>query len=469
MVVSAVLERALRHPDAAAATTEHGTLSFGRLADRVQAIAGSALLRDGRGTVTALQLADPAELLAAVLAVQLSEGIPLVCDSRWSAGYTRAVLAGLGGVPLINADALAASSPDAAARSPLATPRPLDGVAWASFSSGSTGEPRAIVRSDDSWARSFAPLRDLTGLTEADAMLLPSPLAGSLSMFGAMHALWAGCRVLAPSTDTDAALTVLLAETTVVHTTPTMFLRILDLIDGGVPHRLRLALLGGAALTGTERWRAVGHGIRVVSYYGAAELSFVAIDVDGSGLHPFPGVELRIEPLPGTEVGQVWVRSPYLSDGYLGSARGPFTRGSDGWASVGDLATVPHPGSEARPALELRGRVDGAILTAGATVIPEDVEAVLSALPGIRDAVVFGMPHPRLGAIVCVVVETTDAAGAAERAAWQAACRDRLTTAQQPRRWFATDALARTATGKPARARIVEAATHGTSGVRRLG
>jgi long-chain acyl-CoA synthetase len=289
-------------------------------------------------------------------------------------------------------------------------------------------------------------------------------------MFGVLHGLWAGCRVLVPTSGGDAALCRLLADATVVHATPTAFRRILDLIDGGTEHRLRVALIGGAALSAADRHRAASRGIQqVLSYYGASELSFVAIDVDGLGLRAFPGVELRIvaqdDSDPDLGLGRVDVRSPYLSGGYLGGAIGPFERDAEGWATVGDLATIPHPAGE--QTLELRGRGDGAILTAGATVVPEDVELVLRTLPGIREAVVFGVPHPRLGAMVCAAVETTDDAGAAERAHWQRVCREHLTAAQSPRRWFATATLPRTASGKPARAQTIGAVARDE--LRRLG
>lgn len=275
----------------------------------------------------------------------------------------------------------------------------------------------------------------------------------------------------------------MLAEATVVHTTPTSFLRILDLIEHGAPSRLRLAVIGGAALSGNERERARRLGIHAVCYYGAAELSFVAIDTDGAGLRPFADVELRAESVGGG-VGRLWARSRYLSNGYLGAQNGAFEQDVDGWATVGDLATMSsHADHGVCIPLELRGRGDGAILTAGATVVPEDVETLLRSLPGITDAVVFGAPHPVLGAIVCVVVETTNAAGAAERARWQSACRESLTTAQLPRRWYTIPQLPRTASGKPARAAVIEAALndgpsfdtsslapeHGVTGVRRLG
>jgi long-chain acyl-CoA synthetase len=188
----------------------------------------------------------------------------------------------------------------------------------------------------------------------------------------------------------------------------------------------------------------------VVSYYGAAELSFVAVDPDGQGLRPFDGVELRVD------AGVLWVRSGYFAEGYLGAAEGPFRRGPDGWATVGDLVDPDLSGP-----LRLRGRSDGAILTAAATVVPEDVEAALLGIEGIADAVVFALPHERAGELVAAVIETEPGRRPPTVAELRSQAGTVLTGTHRPRRWFWTDKLPRTAAGKPAREQIRHAAIEG--------
>ncbi|MGO1240275.1 MAG: AMP-binding enzyme, partial [Cellulosimicrobium funkei] len=105
--------------------------------------------------------------------------------------------------------------------------------------------------------------------------------------------------------------------------------------------------------------------------------------------------------------------------------------------------------------LVLRGRGDGAILSGGSTVVPEDVEVVLRAVPGVRDVVVLGTAHRRLGAVVTAVVECDDRSGL--RAHLERVARAALAPAQRPRRWYGTRALPRTPSGKPARGAVSEA------------
>jgi long-chain acyl-CoA synthetase len=418
------------------------------------------------GDVVAISLPDPVDLLTALLAVDLAGATPLVCDHSWSRAQRAEVLrtiapAGFVEVPLPRGSATDALAPlsgpvtsilpdDVAPLEPSAAD-----LAWAGFSSGSTGRPRAVVRTRGSWVGSFEAAARLTGTKPEDTVLVPGPLASSLYCFAAVHALATGaCVQLATG---DAAITTALATSDVVHLVPSALEPILDAIEAGAPSRLRTAVVGGASLPTDVRERAARAGVAVVTYYGAIELSFVAIDTDGTGLHPFPGVEVEVRELPGATLGEVWVRSPWVAQGYLARATGPFRREGE-WSTVGDLAELHAHASEGAP-LVLRGRGDGAILTGGATVVPEDVEVVLRAIPGVEDVVVVGTPHRRLGAVVTAVVQCADRPGL--RAHLERVARASLSAAQRPRRWYGVRELPRTPSGKAARGAISEALLSG--------
>ncbi|MFI6391959.1 class I adenylate-forming enzyme family protein [Nonomuraea sp. NPDC050547] len=404
-VAAHVLEHAARDPDRVALVGPEEEVTYAELAERIKA-------RDVRATAgpAVISVKDPVAALTQALAADLAGITPLVCDDR--------------------AARLLADLPPAP---------PAEG-GWACFTSGSTGRPRAVVRSRASWTDSFRHLGRLSGIGGEDVVLIPGPLVTSLYAFAAAHALGAGATAIVPGRwsleHLDAA--------TAVHLVPHQLQEVLP-----KPDSLRVALVGGAALDPAARERAQAGGLRVLSYYGSSELSFVAADADGTGMRAFPEVEIEVR------AGEVWVRSPWVADGYLAGAAGPLRRDAAGWATVGDLAEPYRPGG----VLRVRGRGDGAIQTGGATVVPEDVEAVLRRVPGVADAVVVGAPHPDLGALVCAVVE-----GPVRRADLEAAARAGLDRVQRPRRWYAADTLPRTPTGKPARALIAETLT----GFRRL-
>ena len=297
------------------------------------------------------------------------------------------------------------------------------------LTSGTSGRPRGLARSADSWRASFRPLAELAGLTSHDVVLLTGPLHSTLHLFGAVHTLWLGAHL------TDDRQTA-----TAAHAVPAVLGDLL--IDR--PPRLRVVVVAGAHLpVGTEQ-DATAAGVQVVEYYGAAELSFVAARVAPAPLTAFPGVQVRIVD------GELRARSPYLALGQLPTSPGESRlipiADADGFAGVGDLATTDAGGG-----IIVRGRGDAAITTGGHTVLAEDVEAVIEALPGVRAVAVVGLPHARLGQVLAAVVEL---APDAELADIRAQARGSLTGAARPRRWAVVAALPRTDGGKIARSRV---------------
>ncbi|UAJ78800.1 long-chain fatty acid--CoA ligase [Leifsonia sp. ZF2019] len=363
-------------------------------------------------------------------------------------GPARTVFAGVsaahaaGDVPLVVDERASAAQWDTV-RAVVDGTRPHPDAVWATLTSGSSGAPRIVQRTAASWAASFPAIADLLDAGPGDAVALPAPPASSLTLFSLAHALdGAGPRPLLPHghvlTAEDAA------SATAFHGTPHA---LRALLEAGAPRRLRTALVGGSHLDPRLRRQAEESGIRVAAYYGAAELSYVAIDT-GDGLRAFPGVELDVRD------GELWVRSPYTALGYAAASDGPEPLRRDGdWATVGDRAEL----TDGR--LRLLGRADDAILSASATIVPEEVESVLRAIPGVRDAVVFALPRGRVGALVAAVIEPS-ADGMPDLAQLRRTADERLAPAHRPRRWFVAD-LPRTASGKAARAETARRATAG--------
>jgi acyl-CoA synthetase (AMP-forming)/AMP-acid ligase II len=292
--------------------------------------------------------------------------------------------------------------------------------------SGTTDRPRSVVRTAASWIDSFPAVSALTGIGPGSQVWLPGPLTSSMNLFAAVHARFTGAEVRpTPAGATHACLT------------PTALIGALD--DGVALGSMHLVVAGDRLPRPLAR-RAAATGARVSSYYGAAELSFVAWGSDDEDLRAFPDVELDIRD------GVIWARSPYLSEGYL-SPDGPFASTPDGFATVGDR------GALVDGVLTVTGRGGEAVVTGGATVLVDDVERVLRRASG-GDVVVVGVAHPRLGHLVAAVFSDADALAAARH--------DReLSPAQRPRLWFHLASWPLTAAGKVDRARIAELAGSG--------
>lgn len=288
--------------------------------------------------------------------------------------------------------------------------------------SGTSGRPRTIVRSTDSWTRSFPALSELTGTTEDSRVWVPGPMTATMNLCAAVHSRWAGARLVDD-----------LADATHTHLTPTA---LRHLLASGADLTGRHVVVAGDRIDAATRDRVHAAGGRLSHYYGAAELSFVAWGEHADALRPFPGVEVQARD------GELWVRSPFVSEGYLEPDLE--LRTDDGWATVGDRGEV------ADGLVHVHGR-EGGITTAGATVNVADIERVLRPLAA-GDLVVVGLPHPDLGEIVAAAV--TDA-GDVHRL--PALARERLTPAERPRRWLHLDTLPTTGNDKVDR-RAVRAA-----------
>ena len=179
-----------------------------------------------------------------------------------------------GDIPLVD-DVRRPEAEREAVRALVRDARPTADAAWATLTSGSSGTPRIVLRTAASWAESFAAVSALLydpAVPDAERVVaLPAPPSSSLTLFSLAHALGGGPRPVFPGQ--DAGVDGGFAEATSFHGTPQALRALLD--GGGLP-RVRTALVGGSHLDQDLRADAESEGIRVVSYYGAAELSFVA-------------------------------------------------------------------------------------------------------------------------------------------------------------------------------------------------
>lgn len=285
--------------------------------------------------------------------------------------------------------------------------------------SGTSGHPRTIVRTTASWTDSFAAVSDLTGTTADSRVWIPGPVTATMNLFAAVHAHAVG-----------ATLVDRLADATHAHLTPAALRRLLaddaDLTG-------RDLVVAGDRVDATEAARVRAAGGRLHHYYGAAELSLVAWGEHADALRPFPGVDVAARD------GQLWVRSPFVSEGYLQPEH--VLQSEGGWTSVGDRGEV------------VEGRVvvlgrSGGITTAGATVRVADIEHVLRPL-ATGEVVVVGLPHPDLGEVVAAAV--TDAGDVSRLIAL---AREQLTPAQRPRRWLHLDPMPMTGHDKVDRSAV---------------
>jgi acyl-CoA synthetase (AMP-forming)/AMP-acid ligase II len=318
--------------------------------------------------------------------------------------------------------------------------------------SGSTRAPRTVTRSVASWLDSFEPFATLTALSRHDSVLVPAPTGSSMFAFAEAHAAWLGASTVPLPRWNAKAAAAATRTCTAAHLTPTMLAALLEHLPED--SRLATVVCAGAPLPDPVRQRATEAGLRVVDYYGAAELSFVAIRHPDGVMRAFPGVEISLRD------GVIWARSPYVCDGYAAGQSGPFRRAADGWRTVGDRGSW-----HSTLGLVVQGRGDELVLTGGASVLPGDVEQALLRAPGVETAVVVGLPHTSLGEVVAAVLVARPGA-ALQGASLRRHAAHELSPSHRPRRWFAVDHLPLTEAGKVARYAVRQALLEGTLGAR---
>jgi acyl-CoA synthetase (AMP-forming)/AMP-acid ligase II len=146
----------------------------------------------------------------------------------------------------------------------------------------------------------------------------------------------------------------------------------------------------------------------------------------GSTGRPLPCVEVRFLAHEGLPDGEILLRSPTQMSGYFGLDESPID--AEGWLHTGDLGRLDERGE-----LWITGRSKDMIIRGGENIAPVAVERALVTLPGVVEAVVFGVPHAELGEEVMAVVVTKDGATTSE--GLQAGLRKTISSFAVPSRW----------------------------------
>ncbi|WP_269288519.1 class I adenylate-forming enzyme family protein [Streptomyces sp. H39-C1] len=325
----------------------------------------------------------------------------------------------------------------------LSNGRPADDdIRLVQFSSGSTGRPKVIGRPADSVLAELDRHAALPGVPgKGDRVLLLNSVMHNMGLVsGVLHALVSGATLVVPPTlrPTEVVRLMSAAEISAVYGTPAhyeLLVRTRDPLD--LPS-LRLAVSGGERVP-HETYEQFGErfGLPISQVYGLTEIGLIAGDLSGTCLPPQLG-----PPVPGAEVKVVdeelhvrMDRSPYLYGEYA-------DRFTDGWLRTFDrFHQDPTTG-----VLTMLGRTDSLVIVGGLKVDLTEVEAALLSHPRVTDAVVT---HAEA---IEAFVGAHEAVTADELTVW---CRERLSAAKIPRRFFVTRQLPRNSMGKLTRNRAL--------------
>jgi O-succinylbenzoic acid--CoA ligase len=213
-------------------------------------------------------------------------------------------------------------------------------------------------------------------------------------------------------------------------------------------------LLGGGPAPRPLLERCARLGVPVSQTYGLTETASQVATLPpqdalrklGSAGLPLLPTEVRIErddmPAGPGEVGEIVVRGPSVTPGYLDRPDATARAWRGGWFHTGDLGRLDEEGY-----LYVLDRRDDLIVSGGENVYPAEVEAVLLAHPAVADAGVVGVPHAEWGQVPVAVVQRR-AGTAVTPEELIAHCAARLAKYKVPAAIHWQDALPRNAAGK---------------------
>lgn len=262
--------------------------------------------------------------------------------------------------------------------------------------SGSTGRPRLVVLSHAGLAYQARETASRLGLSDADSLLVPLPLAHAYGMSIVLMWLEGGGRLLLETSFSATGVTgrLLGRDVTTLDGVPSMYSILLKTAtrDPEVAarlRRLRIRGIGGDMLHPAMAARFAAIGADLHDGYGLTEAGpNVAISAPGTMRPGTVGT-----PLPGTEVrrdaatGELLIRTPSRMLGYLGDPDATAaTTPADGWLRSGDIGEVEPDGH-----VRVLGRLKEVLIVDGETHAPALIEDVFRALPGVAEVCVLGM------------------------------------------------------------------------------
>jgi fatty-acyl-CoA synthase len=476
---------AIRYPDREALVDDRGTLTFGEVHRRTNALAaelakaglgehdGVAIMcRNHRGFVDAtvacsklgasalyLNTAFAAPQLADVLAreqptavIYDEEFADLVRDGaaqrkRFVAWHDPG--AALGDPRL---DELIARG-DPAERSP-----PAERGRVVILTSGTTGAPKGAARKEPDSIEPMAAMLSKIPLRAQGVTMIAAPMFHSwgLAHFTLAQPLSSTVVLRRKFDPEDTLRAVAHHRATALALVPVMLQRILELGPETIArydlHSLKVIALSGSALPGDLATRTMDvFGDVLYNLYGSTEVAWATIATPedlraapGTAGRPPIGTIVKLLDAQGREVssregGRIFVANEMMFEGYTGGGGKEIV---GGLMSTGDVGHFDEHGR-----LFIDGRDDEMIVSGGENVFPREVEDLLAGHAAIDEAAVIGVPDEEFGQRLKAFVVRRNGAELSDEDVKQYV-KENLARFKVPREVVFVEELPRNATGK---------------------
>jgi nonribosomal peptide synthetase CepB len=428
-------------PSATALIFEDRSLTYAELDARVDRLT-HRLRAAGVGpeTVVAVALPRSVELIVALHAVHRAGGAYLPLDPGHPAERIAYLLADSGASLLLThptgpagliVDESDAVSPAAAGGEPPVEVLP-GSAAYLIYTSGSTGRPKGVLVSHRSIVNRLRWMQHEYGLRPGERVLQKTPAGFDVSVWEFFWPLQVGATLIvarAGGQRDPGYLSELIERerVTTVHFVPSMLRAFLadPAVAEGLP--LRRVICSGEALPAdlAARFAAVLPGAALHNLYGPTE---AAVDVTHHRAGPADTTTVPIgrpvwntsthvldpwlRPVPPGAVGELYLGGVQLARGYRGRPAltaerfiaDPYGTPGTRLYRTGDLARRTPDGD-----LEYAGRTDDQVKIRGQRIEPGEIEAALTALPGVTAAAVVARDDGPSRRLVAYLTGSLDA------------------------------------------------------------
>ncbi len=284
------------------------------------------------------------------------------------------------------------------------------------YTTGTTGNPKGVY-----YSHRQVVLHTLSGLGNmefrADDVYMPiTPMFHVHGWGNPFNATARGLKQVYPGRyQPDTLVELFVREgVTFSHCVPTILQMFLDAAEGVDLSKWRV-IIGGSQMPRALARAALDRGVDVYSGYGMSEtgpivtLARVPPELRDGGQgeltyrcragRPVPLCDVRIMdpemrelPHDGVSTGEVVMRSPWLTQGYLGNAEASRALWHGGWLHTGDIGFIDPHGF-----LQITDRIKDVVKTGGEWVSSLQLEDIIAEHPSVGEVAVIGVADERWG------------------------------------------------------------------------